>query len=146
MTSALRPETIQTPAEKHFHLRSQRLNTPSDLVFRTRSLGHTCKRIGRSGAVGDIHRHHSCEVSFLVQGATLLRSRGRSASSRARRRLSRVSPWDNDELLRAELFSIERLEQHAGSLALAQPITPHPVRRPPLSARLSDNEAVLLSA
>jgi len=60
--------------------------------------------------------------------------------------LSRVSPWDNDEVLREELFSIERLEQHAVSLALAQPITPHPIRRPPLSARLSDNESVLLSA
>ena len=81
-----------------------------------------------------------------MQGATLLRSRARSASSRASRRLSRVSPWDNDELLREELFSIERLEQHAVSLALAQPITPHPIRRPPLSARLSDNESVLLSA
>ncbi len=81
-----------------------------------------------------------------MQGATLLRSRARSASGRARRRLSRVSPWDNDELLREELFSIERLEQHAVSLAHAQPITPHPIRRPPLSARLSDNESVLLSA
>ena len=81
-----------------------------------------------------------------MQGATLLRSRARSASSRASRRLSRVSPWDNDQLLREELFSIERLEQHAVSLAHAQPITPHPIRRPPLSARLSDNESVLLSA
>ena len=57
-----------------------------------------------------------------------------------------VSPWDNDELLRAELFSIERLEQHAASLAVAQEITPQPIRRPPLSARLSDNESVLLTA
>jgi len=32
----------------------------------------------------------------------------------------RAPPWDNDELLRAELFSIERLEQHATSLAVAQ--------------------------
>ena len=31
-----------------------------------------------------------------------------------------VSPWDNDEILRAELFSSERLEQHAASLADAQ--------------------------
>ena len=81
-----------------------------------------------------------------MQEATLLRSRARSALSRAGRQLSRVSPWDNDELLREELFSIERLEQHAVSLALAQPITPSPIRRPPLSARLSDNESVLLSA
>ena len=57
-----------------------------------------------------------------------------------------ASPWDNDELLRAELFSIERLEQHAVSLAVAQQITPQPIRRPPLGARLSDNESVLLTA
>ena len=60
--------------------------------------------------------------------------------------MSRVSPWDNDELLREELFSIERLEQHAASLAVAQQIAPKPIRRPPLSVRLSDNESVLLSA
>ncbi len=57
-----------------------------------------------------------------------------------------ASPWDVDEVLREELFSIERLEQHALSLAVAQPITDKPARRPPLSARLSDNEAVLLKA
>jgi cyclic beta-1,2-glucan synthetase len=57
-----------------------------------------------------------------------------------------VSPWDNEEVLREELFSIERLEQHAASLALAQPVAPKPVRRPRLSVRLSDNESVLLGA
>jgi cyclic beta-1,2-glucan synthetase len=56
------------------------------------------------------------------------------------------SPWDNEEILRAELFSIERLEQHAVSLAVAQPITLNPRRRLPLAARLSENEAVLLTA
>jgi len=60
--------------------------------------------------------------------------------------LSRVSPWDNEVLLREELFSIERLEQHAASLAVAQQTTPKPIRRPPLGARLSDNESVLLTA
>ena len=55
-------------------------------------------------------------------------------------------PWDNQDVLREELFSIERLEQHAASLAVAQQITLTPVRRPPLSVRLSDNEAVLLSS
>ncbi len=57
-----------------------------------------------------------------------------------------MSPWDNDEVIRDELFSIERLEQHAASLAVAQQVTSNPVRRPPLSVRLSDNEAVLLGA
>ena len=58
----------------------------------------------------------------------------------------RAPPWDNDELLRAELFSIERLEQHAASLAVAQQVATRPLRRPALSVRLSDNESVLLDA
>jgi len=57
-----------------------------------------------------------------------------------------ASPWDNDELLREELFSIERLEQHAVSLAVAQQVTVRPIRRPPLGVRLSDNESTLLAA
>ncbi len=60
--------------------------------------------------------------------------------------MSRVSPWDNEDVLREELFSIERLEQHAATLAVAQEITPKPIRRPGLGVRLNDNEAVLLSA
>jgi cyclic beta-1,2-glucan synthetase len=60
--------------------------------------------------------------------------------------MSRVTPWDNEDLLRGELFSIERLEQHAISLAVAQQVAPKPIRRPPLGVRLNDNESVLLSA
>ena len=75
-----------------------------------------------------------------------LRWRMRRPGKRLLRRMAGVSPWDNEELLRAELFSIERLEQHAASLASAQPVTAHPPARPPLSARLSDNESVLLAA
>ena len=55
-------------------------------------------------------------------------------------------PWDNEDILQGELFSIERLEQHAISLAAAQDITSQPVRRPPLAVRLTDNEAMLLRA
>ena len=58
----------------------------------------------------------------------------------------RAPPWDNDELLRAELFSIERLEQHAASLAVAQQVAASPPRRPALGVRLSENEAALLGA
>ena len=58
----------------------------------------------------------------------------------------RESPWDNDELLREELFSIERLEQHATSLAAAQQVTARPPRRPRLACGSSDNESVLLGA
>ncbi len=59
---------------------------------------------------------------------------------------SPVSPWDNDEILRAELFSSERLEQHAASLAAAQQVTPRRSARRSLHARLRDNESVLLAA
>jgi cyclic beta-1,2-glucan synthetase len=59
---------------------------------------------------------------------------------------SRVSPWDNDEILRAELFSSERLEQHAASLAAAQGVTQRRSARRTLDGRLKDNESVLLAA
>lgn len=65
---------------------------------------------------------------------------------RAFGRRLRLPPWDNDEILRAELFSIERLEQYAASLATAQQVTERPARRRSLGARLGDNEAVLLAA
>jgi len=56
------------------------------------------------------------------------------------------SPWADDEILRAELFSSERLEQHAASLAVAQQVTRKRTRRRSLDARLKDNESVLLDA
>ena len=59
---------------------------------------------------------------------------------------SPVSPWDNDEILRAELFSSERLEQHAASLAAAQGVTQRRSSRRSLGVRLKDNESVLLAA
>jgi cyclic beta-1,2-glucan synthetase len=65
---------------------------------------------------------------------------------RAFGRRAPLSPWNNDEILRAELFSIERLEQHATSLAAAQRVTERPVSRESLHARLRDNESVLLAA
>jgi cyclic beta-1,2-glucan synthetase len=59
---------------------------------------------------------------------------------------SAASPWDNDEILRAELFSSERLEQHAASLAVAQQVARKRTRRRSLDARLKNNESVLLAA
>ncbi|KAF0225225.1 MAG: cyclic beta-1 2-glucan [Rhodospirillaceae bacterium] len=56
------------------------------------------------------------------------------------------SPWSDIAPVREELFGIERLEQHAESLAAAQSVT---VRPPPvlsLHVRLRDNAAVLLAA
>src|SRR6202045_2647065 len=49
-----------------------------------------------------------------------------------------------EEPIRAELFSLERLEQHAESLAAAQAITNEPSRGRPLIPRVIDNGRVLL--
>ena len=57
-----------------------------------------------------------------------------------------ASPWNTDELIRAELFSVERLEEHAASLAVAQQVAARPISRRSLGARLRDNEAILLAA
>ncbi|HDL7055454.1 TPA: glycosyl transferase [Yersinia enterocolitica] len=57
-----------------------------------------------------------------------------------------VTPWHDLAPVREELFSVERLEQHAESLAKAQSITPHPPRVSTLHARLDDNANILLAA
>ncbi len=61
-------------------------------------------------------------------------------------RASPNSPWISGKPVREELFSVERLEEHARSLAVAQPVTPRPTRGHPLSGRLADNGGVLLHA
>ncbi|WP_157019397.1 GH36-type glycosyl hydrolase domain-containing protein [Mesorhizobium xinjiangense] len=55
-------------------------------------------------------------------------------------------PWNDRAPVREELFSVERLEQHAGSLAAAQTVTDRPPAVLPLHTRLNDNAAVLLAA
>src|SRR5450755_1920547 len=59
---------------------------------------------------------------------------------------SRASPWNSEELLREELFSVERLEQHGRSLAAAQPVSAGRLRGRSRSIRLKDNAGVLLAA
>ncbi|MDK9696272.1 MAG: glycosyl transferase [Siculibacillus sp.] len=61
-------------------------------------------------------------------------------------RRSASPPWNQTFPVRDEIFGIERLEQHAASLAAAQPITDRPVRVLPLRSRLDDNATVLLAA
>jgi cyclic beta-1,2-glucan synthetase len=56
------------------------------------------------------------------------------------------SPWISGKPIREELFSVERLEQHARSLAVAQAVTPRPTKGHPLSGRLAANSGVLLDA
>ncbi len=59
-------------------------------------------------------------------------------------RLARPSPWNDQAPIREELFSAERIEEHARTLALAQPVTSHPIRGHALADRLADNETTLL--
>jgi cyclic beta-1,2-glucan synthetase len=50
------------------------------------------------------------------------------------------------EPIRSELFSLERLEQHAASLAAAQQVEPRIGRGKPIAPRLYDNTRVLIQA
>ena len=61
-------------------------------------------------------------------------------------RMSSGPPWISDEAIREELFSVERLEQHAESLAAAQSISSQPEKGRPLSSRVRDNYQALLEA
>src|SRR5688572_14048540 len=57
-------------------------------------------------------------------------------------------PWDNSEPIRAELFNVERLEQHAETLAAAQKIHSRDkqAERKLIVRRLDENAAALLAA
>lgn len=60
--------------------------------------------------------------------------------------LSAGSHWNNEQVLREEIFSIERLEEHARSLAAAQDVSRQPGYGRSLHARLRNNEKALLHA
>jgi len=60
--------------------------------------------------------------------------------------MSAPPPWADEEVIREELFSVERLEQHAESLAAAQSISSRPARGLPLAQRVRDNDEALLDA
>ena len=68
----------------------------------------------------------------------------RDPPNRARRRL-RFQP-DLDEPILAELFSVERLEQHAQTLAAAQNITAATDRGHDVAPRIAENGRVLLAS
>ena len=55
-------------------------------------------------------------------------------------------PWNNQEPVREELFSVERLEDHARSLAVAQIVSSRKTKGRLLARRLADNRNVLLEA
>jgi cyclic beta-1,2-glucan synthetase len=56
------------------------------------------------------------------------------------------SPWDSQSPIREELFGVERLEDHARSLAVAQIVLPRSTTGPLLARRLAANRASLLGA
>ena len=60
-------------------------------------------------------------------------------------RRSRPKP-EFEELILAELFSVERLEQHAQTLAAAQAITDSPRNGHPVAPRIAENGRVLLES
>jgi cyclic beta-1,2-glucan synthetase len=60
--------------------------------------------------------------------------------------MASVPPWANEEVIREELFSVERLEQHAESLAAAQSVSSQPERGRPLANRVRDNDEALLAS
>ena len=59
-------------------------------------------------------------------------------------KISSVPSWADEEVIREELFSVERLEQHAESLAAAQFVSSRPERGRPLAKRVRDNDVALL--
>ena len=60
--------------------------------------------------------------------------------------LTKDTAWASTQPVRAERFSAERLEEHARSLAAAQPIMPRGGDGHRLIGRLAENERVLLAA
>ena len=59
--------------------------------------------------------------------------------------MARMPPWDREDILREELFSVERLEQYAATLAAGQRVAARAPARPSLRARLRQNSAKLLA-
>jgi len=84
-------------------------------------------------------------LSWASIGAKL-RAKLHSSIGRAFKPWSAASPRAHEEPIRAELFSIERLEQHAESLAAAQRITSKPTPDRRLEKRLRDNDRALRTA
>ena len=70
----------------------------------------------------------------------------RSMIDSARGRWSAAPPRVHEEPIRAELFSVERLEQHAESLAAAQHALSKPTSDHRLERRLRDNDRALRAA
>ena len=66
--------------------------------------------------------------------------------ARTSSKASLVPFWVGAEAIREELFSVERLEQHADSLAAAQSVSSQPERGQLLAKRVRENDIALLNA
>ena len=75
-----------------------------------------------------------------------LRAKLNGSIGRALRAWQAASPRVHEEPIRAELFGIERLEQHAESLAAAQRTAARPGIKRRLAGRLRDNQRALRAA
>ena len=92
-----------------------------------------------------LHKRRAPGFAFIVRP---VRRKGQIDRSRAPSfgSLKRPSPWDNEDPIREELFSVERLEDHARSLALAQTVSARSSKGNPLARQLASNGAALLVA
>ena len=86
------------------------------------------------------------QTELVTRSSRCRKTQLTSFIDRVLRREPSKSLWYSTEPVRAELFSVERLEEHAQSLAIAQSVTAKPTRGHPLGGRLADNGAVLLDA
>ena len=94
-------------------------------------------------------------MPLMTTGSSrLVSSRGRLSGSRGKLslfylRAPKTPPpglAHTEEPIRAELFSVERLEQHGETLAVAQRVTDRPGLGSPMAARVRDNGRALLDA
>src|SRR5579863_7331388 len=101
---------------------------------------HRWRRVPAHGiALDDGDAHPAAPISAKLR-ATLQKPIDRVRKARS------AAAGVREEPIRAELFSIERLEQHAESLAAAQHIAPKPTKDRRLEVRLRDNERALRTA
>jgi cyclic beta-1,2-glucan synthetase len=90
------------------------------------------RQLGTEAANLRCKRHGKAQLSSLID--------------RLLRHESSPSPWFSGDPVRSELFSVERLEEHARSLAIAQVVIPARSKGHTLARRLTENGAVLLHA
>lgn len=99
-------------------------------------------------AIAEAASHPEEGAKFALEPQAIAGGDGKGALRSLAFGFSRTSraPWNDPMPVREELFGVERLEQHAATLALAQPVTLRPPSVRSLHKRLKNNAAVLLAA